>query len=105
MTTDRNSGEVITLTEAIGFTHSFQENNPDAIKAFFVGANKLNLILEQENCIGIRIYNGYDDNTDKDNLVLIGVDENGEDIRNGVIVERLLTCPPDCPKSSDLIKP
>lgn len=105
MATDRNSGEVITVTEAIGFTHSFQENNPEATKAFFVGANKLNLILEQENCIGIRIYNGYDNVPNKQNLVLIGVDKNGEDIRNGVIVEHLVTCPPDCPKSSDLIKP
>lgn len=105
MATDRNSGEVITLNEAMGFTHSFQDNNPGATKAFFVGANKLNLILEQEDCIGIRIYNGYDDVLRKHNLVLIGVDEDGEDITNGVIVEHLLTCPPDCPKSSDLIKP
>lgn len=104
MATDRNTGEVITLAEAIDFTHSFQSRNPDELKSFFVGINKLNLILEQEDCIGIRIYNGYNTNTEKNNLVLVGVDEEGEDITNGVILEHLVICPPKCPKSSPLIK-
>lgn len=106
MATDSNSGTVITLREAIDFTHAFQENNPNETKSYFVGINKLNLILEQEGCIGVRIYNGYDESENKNNLVLIGVDENEEDITNGIIVEHLITCPPFCPKSNDdLIKP
>lgn len=59
MATDKNTGEVITLEEAIDFTHSFQTRNPDELKSFFVGINKLNLILEQKDCVGLRIYNGY----------------------------------------------
>jgi len=38
MTIDSNSTEVITLEEAVQYTHSFQSNNPRAIKAFFVGS-------------------------------------------------------------------
>lgn len=104
MATDKNAGEVITLEEAINFTHSFQTRNPDELKSFFVGINKLNLILEQKDCVGLRIYNGQNTETRKNNLVLVGVDEKGEDISNGVILEHLTACPPVCPKSSPLIK-
>lgn len=104
MTIDKNSGEVISLDEAINFTHSFQEINSNSIKAFFAGTNNINRILEQKDCIGIRIYNGYDIAKNKTNLVLVGVDASGEDIKNGVIVERLNPCPTNCPKNSPLIK-
>jgi hypothetical protein len=104
MATDKNAGEVITLEEAIDFTHSFQTRNPDELKSFFVGINKLNLILEQKDCVGLRIYNGLNIKTRKNNLVLVGVDEKGEDITNGIILEELTICPPHCPKSSPLIK-
>jgi hypothetical protein len=43
--------------------------------------------------------------TAKSNLVLVGVDKNGEDITQGVILERLTICPTHCPKNSVLIKP
>ncbi len=104
MATDKNTGETITLEEAIDFTHSFHTRNPDELKSFFVGINKLNLILEQKDCVGLRIYNGYNTETRKNNLVLVGVDEKGEDITNGVILEDLFSCPTYCPKSSPLIK-
>lgn len=104
MAIDKNTSEVITLDQAIEYTHFFQENNPDSIKSFFAGINKINRILEQENCIGIRFYNGYDTKTQKNNLVLVGVNEIGEDITNGVILERLTPCPNHCPKSSPLMK-
>lgn len=105
MAIDKNTAEVITLNEAIDFTHSFQTKNPDSIKAFFAGINKLNLILEQEDCIGIRIYNGFDTATNKNNLVLVGVNEDGKDMTNGVILEDLTICPPICAANSPLLKP
>ena len=43
--------KIITLDEAMEYTHAFQKNNPDALKAFFVGRNKINRILEQNDCI------------------------------------------------------
>jgi hypothetical protein len=104
MAIDKDTAEIITLDEAIDFTHSFQTRNPNELKSFFVGINKLNLILEQEDFVGLRIYNGYNTNTQKNNLVLVGVDEEGEDITNGVILEHLNPCPTICPKSSPLIK-
>lgn len=103
MSLDRNSSAVISLGEAVDFTHSFQLQNPDATKSFFAGSDKLKMILDQEGCIGIRMYNGYDTMTASANLVLVGVDAEGEDISTGVILERLILCPHVCPKSSPLI--
>lgn len=104
MAIDKNTSEVITLDQAILYTHTFQENNPDSIKSFFAGIDKINRILEQENCIGIRFYNGYDTKFQKNNLVLVGVNEAGEDLAGGIILEDLTPCPTDCPKSSALMK-
>ena len=104
MPIDNNTGTVITVEEAIDYTHAFQANNPDAIKSFFAGINKINRILGQDDCIGIRFYNGTNSETGANNLVLVGVDKNGEDITTGVILEELVTCPTHCPKNSVLIK-
>lgn len=105
MTLDSNTGSTITLDEAKNYTHTFQENNREAIKSFFVGSKKLQQILSQDGCIGVRIYNGNDtQNNHQSNLVLVGVDENGEDLSEGVIIEKLSPCPSSCPESSPLIK-
>jgi len=104
MKLDNNTGAVIALDEAVKFTTSFQERNPNQIKSHFVGGEKVKLILQQENCIGIRIYNGYDPDRNEANLVLVGVDKDGEDLTNGVLVERLAACPSECPVKSKLIK-
>ncbi|MDV4069983.1 hypothetical protein CMT34_17475 [Elizabethkingia anophelis] len=103
MSIDKNTGEIITLEKAIEFTHLFQMQNPSALTSFYAGGSKISSILEQENCIGIRFYNGYDAIAKKNNLVLVGVDINGEDITDGFILEHLSPCPPNCPKSSPLI--
>lgn len=104
MAINKNTGKIVTLDSAIHYTHAFQNDNPDAIKSFFVGSKKLESILQQDGCIGVRIYNGKDASTNKENKVLVGVDASGEDMSNGVIVEHLEVCPKSCPKSSPLIK-
>lgn len=103
MEIDQNSSEVVSLTEAQSYTHAFQNQNSDAIKAYFAGTNKIKLILEQEGCIGIRFYNGYDVESGKTNLVLVGVNEAGEDMELDTILERLIPCPPICAHKSSLM--
>lgn len=104
MEINKNTGKTITLEEAVSFTHSFQSENINEIKSFFVGSETLKKILTQEGCIGLRIYNGYDASANKSNRVLVGVDEMGEDISDGVIVDYLEPCPIFCPNSSPLIR-
>lgn len=104
MTIDTNSGTIITETDAIAYTHAHQTLFPRAIKAFFAGKNKLNLILDQEDCIGIRIYDGYDAEGEIANRVLVGVDAMGEDMVSGIILEDLIPCPKACSNTTSLIK-
>ncbi|PKP16283.1 MAG: hypothetical protein CVU07_07445 [Bacteroidetes bacterium HGW-Bacteroidetes-23] len=96
MKLDENSGGVITLKEAQDLVSAFQTKNPDEKKAFFVGGNHLKAILNQERCIGIRVYNAYDGTNKTNTIVWIGVDENGNDIKDGVIVDKSEVCPPIC---------
>src|SRR5690554_3343976 len=104
MANENKAGAIITLDEAIAYTHSFQTRSPEAFKSFFVDIEMINLILNQEGCTGIRIYNGIEPVTNKENRVLVGVDVNGEDMSSGIIVEELSPCPQHCPKASLLIK-
>ena len=101
---DANSGSVIDEPEAIVYTHAYQDQFPDATKAFFAGKNKLNLILDQEGCIGIRIYDGFDMETNSTNRVLVGVDATGEDMVSGTLLEQLIPCPKACSLTTSLIK-
>lgn len=99
---NRNSSEVIDIEEAKSYTHEYQKQFPEAIKSFFVGRDKLSLILEQKGCIGVSIYEGIDPKTQQKNLVLVGVDESGKSMELGPILQHLKTCPPMCAEESSL---
>jgi len=75
-------------------------------------------LLALPGCVGIRIYSGLDEE-DKLHSILVGVDENGNDLiipdtttstltattlteEGGLVVEDAVRCPPNCPPSSDL---
>lgn len=100
-----SAGAVITLEEAIDFTHAYQQEYPDSTRAYLVDVDKLNLITTQTGCISVRIYNGYDTETNTTNLVLVGVNDEGEDMTEGIMIERVFSCPPYCSSGkSPLIK-
>lgn len=103
MSITSKSGEIITKEQASKYTHLFQKQNPEAINSYFVGTDRLREILKQEGCMGMRIYPGKNDQTNKTNLVLVGVDQKGNDMVEGVILEELITCPPICRKESSLL--
>ena len=98
MKLDVNTGSIITQEEAKALIAAFKTKFPGEVTSSFIGANNVENILDQENCIGIRVYNGYDITDEKLNLVLVGVDENGEDLlENEIIYDRLGLCPTICP--------
>jgi len=99
---DNHSGAIITKEEAKLFINAFKNKYPAEVTAFFVGRTNVEKILNQQDCIGIRIYNGYDTEAAKMNQVLIGVNSKEEDMSDGIIIERLFTCPPYCPTKSIL---
>lgn len=74
-----------------------------------IDLDKLNLILSQPGCRGIRIYYGMDDNKLLHSII-VGTDESGKDILPGTeteaeesyILNEAQRCPTFCPPSSPL---
>ena len=94
-----DEGGFINPELARSFTSQFQNDHPEAIRAYFFGAEKLLQLLDQPDCVGIRFYSGLqelEDRSMKSNLVLYGVYENKEDIAEGFILEFSKPCPPFC---------
>lgn len=102
------TGSFITLTQAETMVAAWislqstlsitvDEANP---KAMAYGKERIQDILDQEGCEGIRIYNGYAQS--KRNMILIGVDEDGNDMTGGNILELGSPCPPYCAPSTSL---
>ena len=102
MAINPSSGEFITLDEAKTFVFDFRKEFPTATKGYFAGKDKLDMILAQEDCIGLRIYNGYSDAESKTNLVIVGVDKAELDMTDGLILEKLDPCPSQCDTTSAL---
>ena len=103
MPIDRHTGEFISLTDAEMLTKSYQDNFPNAIKCFYLGANKIQDILDQEGCIGIRTYMAFDKDTNTQNLVMVGVNEDCEDMTDGLIADKMMPCPSQCDNNSPLV--
>jgi hypothetical protein len=98
----KDEGTFITLDEGSRMTAEFRKTiSPGDTIAHAVGANLVTAILSQENCNGIRMYYGLDENGNKQ-LVLVGVDANGDDITNGFIVDHMLPCPVTCSQKNSL---
>lgn len=99
MSLDPNTGSIITEEKAKTLIAAFAKKFPGQIVSSFIGGDNVKKILEQEDCIGVRIYNGYNDAEQKISLVLVGVNSSEEDMLDkGIIYDELVTCPPLCPK-------
>jgi hypothetical protein len=61
----------------------------------------LERLLNQTGCAGIRIYYGMHPDG-QPALVLVGVDEYGEEMLDGELAERSFPCPPFCPGGPSL---
>lgn len=104
MEINENSGGPISLEEAQVYVDEFRKKFPDEIKAIFMGSVNFNALLDQKDCIGIRIYNGYDTKEGRMNFVFVGVSSEGSDITEGVIMDRGWPCPKYCDINSELMK-
>ena len=100
MAFDGTEGEIIPYAEAHTMTEDFQANNLGHVKAIFIGKDKINDILNQPNCEGIRIYYAQDANGPT--LVLVGAESNEDDMVSGDIVNRGKQAPPFSGNANDL---
>ena len=98
-----NENHEISLNEAAELTQRFRDNLPviDNTIAEYFGKSALEDLLSQQDCIGIRVYYGIDSDMKK-HLVIVGVNEEGNDLYNGALMELGKPCPPICPDSNPL---
>jgi len=92
----------ISREDAATFTRRYRDNKgPGAVLAGMFHAEAVNDLLGQPGCRGLRIY--YAQNADgAPALVLVGVDSNGNDLTEGILLEFDFPCPPFCGSSNFL---
>lgn len=94
----------ITLSEANAMTMSFRRSVPQgSVIGGFFGKDALESLLSQSEVVGMRAYYAYEENGSP-TLVLVGVNNDGNDMTEGVLLERWFPCPPFCPhQESDVM--
>lgn len=97
-----NEDHSISLPEAVGLTKAYRiASAPDAVLGHYFGKNAIAKALAQPGCVGIRMYYGkHKDGSPA--MVIVGVDNKGNDITSGLICQRSIPCPPECPATSEL---
>lgn len=101
MAFDGKEGVVVSLEDAAAWTAAYRAANEGAVKGHFIGKDKINAILAQTGCMGVRCYHGLIED-EGPCIVFVGCDAAGRDMQNGIIVERTPKCPPYCDDDSAL---
>jgi hypothetical protein len=91
----------IPLDLAARWTRNFREKHPDETKAHFFGRNIVQKILDQEGCMGIRLFYALDDDSQKQ-LIMVGADADTNNQVDGVVAEFSSPCPDQCGKTDVL---
>jgi hypothetical protein len=71
--------EEFPLDTAAEWTANYRNANPGAVKAHFIGRDLINKMLEQDGCMGLRIYYALDENGNKQ-LIIVGADQEENDL-------------------------
>ena len=88
----------ISLSDAAAQT---KRANDGKLKGGLFLRKELDALLAQPGCSGVRYYYGVDANG-ADSLILVGVDKEGNDMVNGVMMNTPFPCPPFCGAANSL---
>lgn len=93
----------ITINVAANLTANYRAAQTEDVyvKAQFFGKDALQAMLNESNSQGIRMYYGLSD-LGVPRLVLVGVDQYGNDMCDGIVLDRGLECPPECSEENSL---
>jgi hypothetical protein len=95
------AGSIISLADGSTMTADFREKFPNETKAVYYSSSVFSDLMVQEGCVGIRIYNAVDQEGNLTN-VLVGIDDEGNDLVNGTIYNKGGLCPTRCSKRNSL---
>ena len=92
----------ISLSDAAAMTKTYRQSVPDGSrKGGFFGRDALEAILAQEGCVGIRYYHGINSKGEPV-VILVGADENEDDLYEGELCEFAEPCPTRCSTNNAL---
>ncbi len=86
-------GEIISREDAELFTEFFSIDY-QGIKAHLFSVAILSEIINQEDAVGVRLYHAIEEG--RPTLVIVGVNESGNDLRLDKFAEKSRPCPPWC---------
>lgn len=95
---------IITLSEAETMTHAYQ-NAPQfqgLTVACRIDNSAYQEVMTQPGCVGVRTYFALNAQSEL-TIVVVGVDDNGDDMTSGVLLNRAYDCPSECAPNSPLI--
>ncbi|MCC6370743.1 MAG: hypothetical protein IT236_07060 [Bacteroidia bacterium] len=91
----------IPLSEASAWTANYRNANPGQINGHYFGGDAIQNVLAQTGCVGLRMYYAINDEGVKQ-LIIVGVNADGNDLVNGLLLDRSVLCPPTCGNSNSL---
>jgi len=94
MSFNGTEGGSISLTTGAALTAEYRKQNPGETKGHFFGKDILHDLLNQQGCMGIRMYYGLDEDGNKE-LVLVGADANENDM-TALVADLSMPCPGVC---------
>ncbi len=95
MAFDGTEGGAISLSSASAMTAEYRLRNPNSTLAHFFGKDIIEHVLEQNGCMGIRMYYGLDPDTGNKELILVGADADENDMLD-VVADLSRPCPNVC---------
>lgn len=105
---DNVQAPFITLAQAELWAKNFRDSHQagqNYIKGYMLeGGADMKKLLDQHGCVEVRYYFGLDTSgtTPMMKLFAVGVDANGDDLYNGLILDHSVPCPPMCGKPNPL---
>jgi len=89
-TIDVNKDQRISLSQGHDLTKEYRDNHDGIVVQNVFTKSEMSALFAQTNCVAVRLYNAEKSGTFQ--LVAVGVDICGNDLTNGIILDRS-TCP------------
>lgn len=94
-------GGPIDQATAKEWTANYRASGRGEVRSHLFGSETVRQLLNQNGCVGVKIYYALDDNGVQQ-LLLVGTDSEGNDLEDGLIMDKSMNCPPDCGTGSEL---
>jgi hypothetical protein len=94
-------GAPIDRAKAKRWTAKYRSSGRGRTNSHLFGFDTVKNLLNQEGCVGMRIYYALNDEGEQQ-LLLVATDVNGNDLKDSEILDFSHACPPDCSTGSGL---